>query len=120
LKSFAGAPNAGLILPTDSFIRLRQKLIADLALRHHLPSISAYDDFPKDGGLMYYGSNVNSIDQYLQAASYVDRILKGAKPGDLPVQLREKFALGLNLKTAKALGLILPSGLLAIVDEVIE
>jgi putative ABC transport system substrate-binding protein len=120
LESFSRQPNGGLILPTDSFTRLRQKQIAELAVRHGLPSISAYDDFPKDGGLMFYGSNVNLMDQYQQAAGYVDRILKGAKPGDLPVQLREKFALGINLRTAKALGLTLPSGLLAIVEEVIE
>jgi putative ABC transport system substrate-binding protein len=120
LASFARQPNGALILPPDTFLGLHLALIADLAARHRLPSISAREDFPKSGGLMYYGNEVNLADQFRQAATYVDRILKGAKPGDLPVQLRDKFALSINLKTAKTLGLTLPSGLLAIVDEVIE
>jgi putative ABC transport system substrate-binding protein len=120
LASFARQPNGGLILPTDVFINLHQRLIAELAARNRLPSIGAREDFPKDGGLMYYGTNVNLADQYRQAAIYVDRILKGTKPGDLPVQLRDKFTLSVNLKTAKALGLTLSSGLLSIADEVIE
>jgi putative ABC transport system substrate-binding protein len=120
LASFARQPNGGLILPTDTFTRLRQKLITDLALRNRLPSIGAFEDFTKDGGLMFYGTDINLIAQYRQAATYVDRILKGAKPGDLPVQQREKYSLGINLKTAKTLGLALPPGLLAIADEVIE
>jgi putative ABC transport system substrate-binding protein len=120
LAGFARQPNGGLILPTDTFIGLHQTLIADLAAHNRLPSIGAREDFPKDGGLMYFGTNVNLADQYRQAAIYADRILKGAKPGDLPVQLRDKFSLSLNLKTAKALGLTLSSGLLSIADEVIE
>jgi putative tryptophan/tyrosine transport system substrate-binding protein len=123
LVSFSRQPNGGLILPTDTFTNnsLRYKLIADLATRNHLPSISALFDFPKNGGLMHYGSPDDYlVDQFRQAATYVDRILKGAKPGDLPVQLRDKYTLGINLKTAKALGLTLPSGLLAIADQVIE
>jgi putative ABC transport system substrate-binding protein len=120
LETFARQPNGGLMLPTDTFMNLRQKQIVDLVLRHRLPSISANPDFPKDGGLMYYGNSINLVASYRQAATYVDRILKGAKPGDLPVQQPDKYTLTINLKTAKALGLSLPPGLLAIVDEVIE
>ena len=119
-ESFAGAPNGGLILPTDAFTRLHQKLVTEMAARHRLPSISADPDFPKDGGLMYYGARINTIDQFRQAATYVDRILKGAKPGDLPVQLPDRYTLTINLKTAKALGLQIPDKLLALANEVIE
>jgi len=83
-EGFARAPNGGLILPTDSFTNLRSSLIIDLAARHRLPAISAYERFPKDGGLMYYGASINVPDQFRQAATYVDRIFKGVKPGDLP------------------------------------
>jgi putative ABC transport system substrate-binding protein len=107
-------------LLSDSFLRLRLKLIADLAARHRLPSISTYPDFLKEGGLMYYGVRINMVGQYGQAAMYVDRILKGAKPGDLPVQQPDKYTLGINLKTAKALGLTIPLPLLYLADEVIE
>ena len=119
VASFARQPNGGLILPTDTFIR-RQKLIADLAARHRLPAIGAEGDFANDGGLMYYSASNNVPDQMRQAAGYVDRILKGAKPGDLPVQRADKFKLIINLKTAKALGLTLPIDLLGLADEVIE
>jgi putative ABC transport system substrate-binding protein len=118
--NFAGAPNGGLILPTDSFTNLRQNLIVELAARFRLPSISANDTFPKDGGLMYYGANVNLLDQFRQAASYVNRILKGEKPGDLPVQRADKYSLVINLKTAKALGLTVPLPLTGLADELIE
>jgi ABC-type uncharacterized transport system substrate-binding protein len=120
LQEFARQPNGGLIMPTDSFSFLRSKLIAELAQRHRLPSISAYVNFAKDGGLMDYGANVNLPDQFRQAASYVDRILRGEKPGDLPVQRADKYTLVLNLKTAKALGLTVPLPLLGLADEVIE
>jgi putative tryptophan/tyrosine transport system substrate-binding protein len=120
LASFARTPNGGLILPPDNFSGLRQGLIAEIALRYHLPSIGSRVDYAPSGGLMNYGTDIKLVGQFGQAATYVDRILKGAKPGDLPVQLRETFTLAINLKTAKALGLTLPSGLLAIVDEVIE
>jgi putative tryptophan/tyrosine transport system substrate-binding protein len=120
LQDFSREPNSGLILPTDTFTRLRLKLIVELAERHRLPSISAEDDFAKDGGLMSYGALINLPDQYRQAASYVDRILKGEKPGDLPVQRAVKYRLVLNLKTAKALGLTVPLPLTGLADEVIE
>jgi putative tryptophan/tyrosine transport system substrate-binding protein len=114
------APNSGLILPTDTFTNLRIELIADLAARHRLPSISAHDRFPKVGGLMYYGASINSLDQFQQAASYVDRILKGAKPGDLPIQRADKYTLVINLKVAKAIGLTVPLPLAGLADELIE
>ena len=119
ITSFASEPNGGLILPTDTFTR-RQKLIVDLADRYRLPAISYDPEFPEDGGLMSYSGAVNTPDQYRQAAGYVDRILKGAMPGDLPVQQATKFDFVINLKAAKALGLEIPSGVLAIADKVIE
>jgi putative ABC transport system substrate-binding protein len=120
LQNFSREPNGGLILPTDTFTRLRSKLIAELSERHRLPSISAYDGFTKDGGLIYYGALVNLPDQFRQAASYVDRILRGEKPGDLPIQRAVKYTLFLNLKTAKTLGLTVPLPLTGLADEVIE
>ncbi|MFZ2142994.1 MAG: ABC transporter substrate-binding protein [Xanthobacteraceae bacterium] len=119
-ERFADAPNGGLILTTDTFTNLRSKMIADLAARHRLPTISAYEHFPKDGGLMYYGAMVSLVDQFRQAASYVDRILKGTKPGDLPIQRADKYTLIINLKTAKALGLTVPLPLSGLADELIE
>jgi putative ABC transport system substrate-binding protein len=120
LESFAREPNGGLILPPDSFILLRGQLIAGLAARHRLPAISANQDFPKQGGLMYYGVWINFVDQFRQAANYVDRILKGTKPGDLPVQGVDKYSLIINLKTAKGLGLTVPLPLSGLADELIE
>ena len=112
---------AGAILPTDGFSTFHQKLIADLATRHRFPAVTGNsNNFEASGILLYYGSNANLIENYRQAGSYVDRILKGAKPGDLPVQQPTKFELVINLKTAKALGLDVPPTLLARADEVIE
>jgi putative ABC transport system substrate-binding protein len=119
-ESFARAPNGGLILTSDSFTAMRQQMIVDLASRHRLPAISSNPRFPADGGLMYYGVSVNLLDKFRQAAGYVDRILKGAKVGDLPVQLADKYTLTINLKTAKALGLTIPLPLIGRADEVIE
>ena len=119
-ERFAHALNGGLILPTDSFTNLRIELIADLTARYRLPSISASSRFPKVGGLMYYGVEINSLDEFQQAAGYVDRILKGAKPGDLPIQRADKYKLVINLKVAKALGLMVPLPLVGLADEVIE
>jgi putative ABC transport system substrate-binding protein len=121
VESFARASNGGLILPTDSFILLRFRLIAELAARHRLPSISAQPQFAREGGLMSYGgAEINLTNQFRLAASYVDRILKGAKPGDLPIQRVDKYSLIINLKTAKALGLTVPLPLSGLADEVIE
>jgi putative ABC transport system substrate-binding protein len=119
-ESISRQPNSGLILPTDTFTRMRQGLIAELAGRHRLPSLSAGEDFARDGGLMYYGPIVNLLNQFRQAASYVDRILRGEKPGDLPIQRADKYTLVINLKTARALGLTVPLPLLGLADEVIE
>ena len=120
IESFARTPNGGLILTSDTFTRLRHKLIADLAARHRLPSISAEEPFVRDGGLMYYGASVNVLEQMRQAANYVDRILKGTKPGDLPIQRADKYTLIINLKTAKALGLTVPLPLSGLADELMD
>ena len=112
--------NSGIVLLTDTYTRLNQKLIAELALRHRVPSISPVLEFTKHGGLLSYASNADQAAQYRQAAAYVDRILKGTKPGDLPVQGATKMALGINVKTAKTLGLEVPAKLLFTADEVIE
>ena len=117
-EGFTRAPNGGLILPTDSFTNLRSSLIIDLAARHRLPEISAYESFPKDGGLMYYGTDI--AESYRQMGAYAGQILKGAKPADLPVVQLTKFEFVINLRTAKALALPIPPGVLAITDEVIE
>ena len=102
----------------DTFTQNRRKLVLDLAARHQLPAIYAYRYYAADGGLMSYG--VDSVAQYRQAAGYVDRILRGDKPADLPVQQPTKFELVINVKTAKALGLTVPETLLAAADEVIQ
>jgi putative ABC transport system substrate-binding protein len=120
LSGFARQPSGGLILPTSTFIALRQTLVADLATRFRLPSISSSQSFAKSGGLMYYGVNLDVAGQFRRAASYVDRILKGAKPGDLPVEAPDKYTFIVNMKTAMALGLTVPLPLLGLADEVIE
>ena len=120
LESFARQPNGGLMLTPNSFTDLRNKLIADLSIRYRLPSISAGDGFLKDGGLIRYSADIDVSDQFRRAASYIDRIFKGEKPGDLPIQQPTKFELAINLKTAKALGLTIPETLLATADEVIQ
>jgi putative tryptophan/tyrosine transport system substrate-binding protein len=120
IASFARESNGGLILPTDTFTTLHQKQIVELAGRHRLPAISWNPVFARVGGLMSYSVTVTTLEQYRQAAAYVDRILKGAKPGDLPIQQADKYILVINLKTANALGLTVPLPLLGLADEVIE
>ena len=118
VAAFAGSPNTGLIMTTGPSARLHRDLIITLAVRHKLPAVYTERSFVAAGGLISYGADY--IDQYRQAASYVDRILKGEKPADLPVQAPTKYELVINLKTAKALGLAVPDSLLARADEVIE
>src|SRR6516225_2448365 len=120
ITSFAHEPNGGLILPTDTLTTLHQKQIVELADRYRLPAISWNPEFARVGGLMSYSVTVTTLEQYRQAAAYVDRILKGAKPGDLPIQQAGKYTLVINLKTAKALGLTLPQPLTGLADEVME
>ena len=98
--------------------RIRTRCIISLAHRHRLPNVSAFRYYPANGGLASYG--VDNIDLYKRAAGYIDRVLKGEKPADLPVQLANKYELVINLKTAKALGLEIPISVLARTDEVIE
>jgi putative ABC transport system substrate-binding protein len=115
---FAREPNAGLIVLPSPVTEGNRKLIITMAARHRLPAAYAFRHFVADGGLVSYG--IDLADQHRQAASYVDRILRGEKPADLPVQQPTKFELVVNLKTAKALGVELPASLLLRADEVIE
>jgi putative ABC transport system substrate-binding protein len=116
IATFAREPNSGLVVLPTVPTSFHRKLIIELAARHRLPAAYAYPHFVRDGGLVSYG--VEIIDQYRQAASYVDRILKGTKPGDLPIQQPTKFVLAVNLKTAKALGLTITREVLLRADEV--
>ena len=118
ITTFAGVPNGGLIVTASALSTVRRDLIIALAARHKLPAIYFERHFVAAGGLMSYGANF--VDQYRRAAGYVDRILKGEKPADLPVQAPTKYELAINLKTAKALGLTIPTSVLARADEVIE
>ncbi|MFL6928979.1 MAG: ABC transporter substrate-binding protein [Xanthobacteraceae bacterium] len=108
----------GIIVLTSPFIFLQRVQIADLALANHQATISIFTQFPRSGGLMAYGPNLPEM--YKRAGGYVDRILKGAKVGDLPIERPTRFELVINTKTAKALGLTIPGSLLARADEVIE
>jgi len=119
VMEFARQPNGGLYLPPNSFTASNRDLIIELAARYHLPTLHGRRVFVDHGGLMSYDRG-NRAEDYRGAASYVDRILRGEKPGDLPVQQPTRFEFVLNLKTAKALGLTIPPGILAIADEVIE
>jgi putative ABC transport system substrate-binding protein len=114
----ASQPGTGIVIPTDSFTQIRaDKLVASIN-RHRVPAIYAVLLYARAGGLICY--TVDFPDQFKQAAAYVDRILKGAKPGDLPVQTPTKFSLIINRSTAKLLGLEVPERLLFTADEVIE
>ena len=118
VAAFARAPNGGLIVTASAAATLHRDLIITLAARHKLPAVYSERSFVAAGGLISYGADY--IDQYRKAAGYVDRILKGEKPADLPVQAPTKYETVLNLKTAKALGLDVPAIVLTRADEVIE
>ena len=118
VAAFARTPNGGLILTASALASVHRELIIALAARHKLPAVYTGRLFVASGGLISYGPD--RIDPYRRAAAYVDRILKGEKPADLPVQAPVKYELAINLKTAKALGLAVPPTLLARADEVIE
>jgi putative tryptophan/tyrosine transport system substrate-binding protein len=118
IAALAGNPGAGLIVMPDLFNTINRDLIIALAARYRVPAIYFFRSFADAGGLISYGGDF--AEQYPKAAGYIDRILKGDKPADLPVQMPTKVSLVINLKTAKALGLTIPQSLLATADEVIE
>jgi putative tryptophan/tyrosine transport system substrate-binding protein len=118
IAAFAHAPNGGVIVAAGPAANVRREQINALVVRHLLPAVYPFRYYVESGGLISYGSDL--ISQYRPAAGYVDRILRGAKAADLPVQAQTKYELVINLKTAKALGLTAPPTLLARADEVIE
>ncbi len=118
IVAFARAPNGGLIVTANILASIHRELIIMLADRHKLPAVYFSRSFVADGGLMSYGPD--SVDQFRRAAGYVDRILKGEKPADLPVQAPTKYELVINVQAARAIGLEIPPMLLARADEVIE
>jgi putative ABC transport system substrate-binding protein len=118
IAAFARVTDGGMIVSAGAAAQRYRDLIVTLAARHKLPVVYPNRVFVADGGLMSYGPN--TVEQFRQAATYVDRILKGEKPADLPVQAPTKYELVINLKTAKVLGLTIPPALLARADEVIE
>jgi putative ABC transport system substrate-binding protein len=111
-------PGGGLVVMPDIFTIVHRASIISAAARNKVPAVYPFSEPARDGGLLSYGADL--VDTWRRAASYVDRILRGTKPGDLPVQFPTKFEMVLNLKTAKALGLTVPLALQAIADEVIE
>jgi putative ABC transport system substrate-binding protein len=118
LASAARTPGGSIVVPLDPFNVVHLRLIAEQARQFRLPSVSAYRQFAGYGGLLAYGPDIPDI--FRRSATYIDRILKGANPAELPVQAPTKFETVINLKTAKALGLTMPPTLLVTADEVIE
>ena len=118
MAAFARQPNGGLIATPGAGVLMHRELIVALAARYRLPAVYPTRSHVMSGGLICYG--IDEVEQFRRAAQYVDRILKGEKPADLPVQAPTKYELLINLKTAKALGLTVPDKLLARADEVIE
>jgi putative ABC transport system substrate-binding protein len=111
-------PGSGLVVISDGFAIAHRAPIISAAARNNVPVVCSQSVFARDGGLLSYG--VDQVDTLRRSATYVDRILRGAMPGDLPVQFPTKYELFLNLKTAKALGLVVPRSILLLADEVIE
>src|SRR5262249_42286378 len=111
-------PRYGLVVMPDVFMTTRSAAIISAAARNNVPAVYPFSTFVRDGGLVSYGPDI--VDPFRRAATYVDRILRGEKPGDLPVQFPTKFEMAVNLKTAKALGLTVPQSILLRADEVIE
>src|SRR5262249_2486162 len=118
VTTFSAAGDGGLIVTSSPLAVVHREVIVALAIRHRLPAIYPARYLVAAGGLISYGPNL--LDQFRRAAGYIDRILKGEKPSDLPVQAPTKYELVINLKTAKALGVTVPDKLLGIADEVIE
>jgi putative ABC transport system substrate-binding protein len=118
ITSLGREPGGGLVVMPEVFTAVHRVPIISAAARNNIPAVYGLSELARDGGLLSYG--VDSVDNFRRAASYVDRILRGAKPGDLPVQLPTKFEMVVNLKTAKALGLAIPPSILLRADEVIE
>src|SRR5262245_22741046 len=118
VAAFARSSNGGLIVTAGAQVIVAREMILALAAKYKLPAVYPTRDFVTGGGLVSYA--VDLIDQYRRSASYVDRILRGEKPADMPVQAPTKYELVINLKTAKALGIAIPPSVLARADEVIE
>ena len=118
ITALSSVPSSGLVVMAEIFATVHQQRIVELAAEHKLPAVYPFDFFARNGGLMSYGVDIDDL--FRRAASYVDRILRGEKSADLPVQAPTKFQLLVNLKTARALGLSVPPTLLATADEVIE
>jgi putative ABC transport system substrate-binding protein len=118
IESFAPGPNRGIVAPPSSLVSANESMLIALAAQHRLPAIYGYPDFVANGGLMSFG--FDRFDDVRQVARYVDRILRGATPSDLPVQAPTKFQLVINIKSAKALGLTIPEAFLVRADKVIE
>jgi putative ABC transport system substrate-binding protein len=118
ILSLGREPGGGLVVMPDVFMTGHRAPIISAAARNNVPAVYPQSNYPRDGGLLSYGPDV--VDLFRRAASYVDRILHGAKPAELPVQLPTKFEMAVNLKTAKALGLAVPLSIRVRADEVIE
>jgi len=118
IADLGSKPNSGLIIMPDSFLITHRAVVTSLAARHRVPAVYPYRHFTEVGGLLSYGND--QLDNYQRAASYADRILKGEKPSELPVQAPVKFEMTINLNTAKMLNLEMPPDIVALADEVIE